>query len=296
MEEVSNKTVATIKDLVTFKTLDELRAYGDEMAKTKFTPLKTGAEIVAAVLTGQELGLKPMFSANNIYPIEGKATLGIHAINKLLLEAGIFAEVIREYEPCVNFVMKGSDDLAVLVDSNNKEVTRGADKKAPDGSGPVIIREGFADEEPKSSEIKGKLIVNYKTVIKFTRKLKQADGTFKEVIAFGSYSYKEASSVIINASGKRLTEKSNWINFPSQMCYARALAFGARRIGDDILGGLPETGEYADVKNIEYTIKEEGTVSIIKNEEEKPVNSSNVEEATEVNEVKEETSFNTDNI
>lgn len=298
-ESKDKNKVATISELVTFKSLDELRAYGDEMAKTGFTPLKSGKDIVAAILTGQELGLKPMFSANNIYPINGKATLGVHAINKLLLENGIITEKIRDFEPCVNFVMKGEDGLAALIDSNGKDVKRVADAdgnftKAPEGSSPIVLREGFVDEAPADHEVKGKKIVNYKTVIKMTRKMRQPDGTFKDLVVIGSFSTKEAASVIINKVGETLLSKDNWRNYPKTMTYTRAFTFTAKEIADDILGGLPETSEYADFKNIAYTMTEEGKATVIKTENKESFNTEDINEATVVDEVKDDTSTETD--
>jgi hypothetical protein len=294
MENENTKTVATVplKDVISFKSMDDLRKWGDEMAATGFTPLTKGKDIVAAVITGQELGLKPMFSANNIYPINGRATLGIHAMAKLLLEAGILVEVLKDYAPCVNFVMRGDDINGMIVpvclDKNNKEVPYDVvNKKIPQDCKPIIIREGFVDEVSGDYEIKGKRITNYKTVIKFTRKLRQPDGTFEKMTVISSYSYNEAASVIINKAGDTLINKDNWANWTPQMVYTRAYTFGAKRIGDDILGGLPETTEYADFKGIEYTMNE-SKVTIIDSNPKDSISTENLENATLDSEEKDE--------
>lgn len=297
VDKDKNIAATTIRDVITFKSLDELRAYGNEVAKTGFTPLKSGKDVVAAILTGQELGLKPMFSANNIYPINGKATLGIHAINKILLENGIVTEVIRDYEPCVNFVMKAEDGLAALVDALGKDVKRVLDQdgkltKAPDGSSPIVLREGFVDEHPMDHEVKGKKIIDYKTVIRLTRKLRQPDGTFKDVSMTDTFSYKDANSVIINKLGESLLAKDNWKNYTRQMVFARAFSFVARKIADDLLGGLPETSEYADVRNIPYTITEDGKITIIEENNKENINTNDI---TIADEVKEGSSYSVEN-
>lgn len=280
MEQETNKTeVATITDLISFKDISELRAYSDEIAKSKLTPLKTGADVMVAILTGKELGFGSMFSVNNIYPINGRGTLGVHAINAKLLQAGIVVEVLKDFEPCVNFVLKGDDDKPVLIDKNTgKEVFRDDKGNAPKDSVPSIIREGFADESPKSHEIKGKKITNYKTVIKFTRKLKQIDGSYREMVAFGEFSTQEALTA-------DLAGKDNWTKYAKTMVYTRAYTFGARKIADDIIGGLPESTEYADVKNIKYSIKEQGSFAIIQDENVSSINTDQVSEATVVDEV-----------
>lgn len=250
-----------ISSLVTFSSFDDLRTYAGEVAKSKFTPLKTAGDVLAAILTGQELGFKPMFSANNIHPVNGRSTLGVHAIAKILLENGIKIEVLRDYEPCVNFVMwsgvKDSDGnkLAYLEDANGKEVKRTPDGRAPEGTRPTILRQDFADLDEKAHEVKGKKVVCFKTVIKLTRKVKQPDGTYETVTATDSFSTADAAQA-------DLLKKDNWKGYPRPMCYARALSLVAHKIADDLLGGLPETTEYADVKGIKYTLKENGEAEI----------------------------------
>lgn len=283
MEDNKGSVVTTsVKDLITFKTMDDLRKWGDEVAKSGFTPLKTGAGVVAAVITGQELGLSPMFSANNIYPINGKSTLGVHLINKLLLQAGIVAETIRDFEPCVNFVMKGANGQAIFLDKDNKEVPLENGKPVTPASA-IVIREGFADESARENEIKGTRIVNYKTIVRLKRWLKQPNGTFELLTVFGSYSHNEAAIA-------GLLDKDNWKKYERTMCETRALVFGGRRIADDVLGGLPETSEFADTHNIPYTV-EEGKITIIQqNQSQTSANTENVSETTTIIEVKEEAS------
>lgn len=294
MEDKGKEIVTKISDLVTFRDLGELREYAEEIAATKFTPLSNGADVMVAILTGQELGFAPMFSANNIYPINSRGTLGVHAINALLSKAGVIVKVLRDYEPCVQFVMKGDDNKAILVDETGKEVKRDEKGNAPSNikTYPVPIREGFVDEEPKDYEVKGRRIINYKTIIEFTRKVKQPDGTWKESTAIGSFSYQQA----VQAG---LADKDNWKNYPKEMTYSRALSFGARRIADDVLGGMYETSEYADAKNINYSY-EEGTIKIIHPEKPEPLRQEiilpAVEDIVEVQDTIQSTDINKENL
>jgi hypothetical protein len=258
-EESTELAARPLQSLVTFSSFDDLRAYAGEVAKSKFTPLKTAGDVLAAILTGQELGFKPMFSANNIHPVNGRSTLGVHAIAKILLENGIKIELLRDYEPCLNFVMaadevgKDGKKVAYLQDTEGNEVKRDTEGKAPKGSTPIVLRLGFADEQELPHEVKGKKVICYKTVIKLTRKLKQLDGSYEPITATDSFS-------TLDALQADLLKKDNWKGYPRQMCYARALSLVAHKIADDLLGGLPETSEYADVKGIKYSVKEDGTV------------------------------------
>lgn len=279
--ETKSKELATTKDLTNFRSMEELEAWGDKIASTGFTPLKKGSEVVAAVLTGKELGFGSMFSVNNIYPINGRATLGLHAINSKLLQAGIVIEVLRDFEPCVAFVMKDNDGFPVFLDDSGREVAK--DDKGKPTTKPaktIVLREGFADEPALDHEVKGKRIINWKTIIRLTRMLKQANGSYSKMVSVGEFSINQASQA-------DLMKKDNWINYTKEMCYARALTLGGRRVADDILGGLPETSEYADVKDIDYKV-EEGKVIIIeapiKEDKQVAKDLNNIQSAEEVKE------------
>ena len=243
-----------------FKSIEELENYGEKIAKSGFTPLKTKEAVVAAILMGRELGLEPMISANNIVAINGRATLGIHLITSLLLRAGVVIEKVRDYEPCVPFAMKGDGDKPAL----------GTDGK------PTIVRIGFIDEEPRAYELKSKTIVDSKTVIKLTRQIKQPDGTFVKTSVIQGFSWNDAIIA-------KLSIKDSWTNYPGLMCYNRCLAFASRAIADDVLLGMYETSEIADVEDIPYNV-EEGTVTILNNTKSSNTNTEVVkEDATVVN-------------
>lgn len=68
-----------------------------------------------------------------------------------------------------------------------------------------------------------------------------------------SYSYKEAKKA-------GLLLKDNWQRMLKIMLRTRCLAIGARFVAPHALLGLYETAEWADVKNMSYTVDEEGEV------------------------------------
>lgn len=278
----TNKELATTTDaLLNFKSFEDIQAWGEKIAKSKLTPLKEGKDVVVAVLFGRELGMPPMVSVNNIYPINGKGTLSVHMINALLQKHGVVIENIRQYEPCIYFALKGDDGKAAIFDNAGNVVKRDDKGNIPEGCKPMILREGFADEDPRPHEVRGTKIVNYKTIVRLTRKLKQPDGSFKEMTVDSSYSINEAQSADL------YPKKDNWKNFPKQMCHARALAFGGRMIAADLTLGMYETSELADVNNIKYNMKDDGHVEILNTEVSKTVNTDSIQT---VEEVKEESS------
>lgn len=241
-----------------FRNLDEVKDWGKDIAKSGLTPLKSSEQVVAAIMMGRELGLDPMVSVNNIIPINGKATLGIHLINSLLLKAGIVTEILRKYEPCVAFALKGDDGKAF----------KGEDGK----SAPTILRVGFIDEEPKEYEVKGKTIVDFKTIVRMTRMLKQPDGSYKQIIVTGEFSLNDARTA-------GLAGKDNWKNYPAVLALKMATVFAGRIIGADILLGMYETGEMADVTGVPYKVAEDGKVTIIESNVTKSKSNEPFEEA-----------------
>jgi hypothetical protein len=240
-----------------FRSLDEVKNWGKEIVKSGLTPLKTPEAVVAAIMMGKELGLEPMISVNNIIPINGKATLGIHLINSLLLKAGIVTKIIRRYEPCVAFAFKGEDGKAYKGEDGN--------------SAPTILRIGFIDEEPKEYEVKGRTIVDYKTIVRMSRMLRQPDGSYEKMEVDGEFSYNDAKTA-------GLVTKDNWKNYPAVLALKMATVLAGRIIGSDILLGMYETGEMADVEGIPYKMTEDGKVTIIESNVQKSKSNESFEE------------------
>lgn len=251
---------------VNFKDFAELMNFANKIAESKLTPLKKGEDVLAAILYGKELGLEPMTSVNNIYPINGKATLGVHLINALLLKAGVVTEVLNDYEPCVPFALM-EDGIVVYKDARGTNVKTDERGKPVDPlAKPVIVRIDYLSSEAKPYEKKGTNIVDFRITKKFTRQVKQLDNTFKEMVVIYSFGNSDAVKAgLLNNSEK---PKDNWQNWTKQMCDARCSTFGGRMIGADILMGMMEFTEMADVSGIKYTMTEEGEAIIIPNEKE----------------------------
>lgn len=64
--------------------------------------VNTVEKIIIILQTGRELGMPPMAALQNIHVIEGRATLGIHAITTLVKKAGIEFTTVKDYEPVYN--------------------------------------------------------------------------------------------------------------------------------------------------------------------------------------------------
>jgi hypothetical protein len=83
-------------------------------------------------------------------------------------------------------------------------------------------------------KIEGEKAITMRTTIEFTR-----DG----VAELCSFTWRDAELA-------GLTTKDNWKRMPKEMLYARCLAKGANRIGQDLLLGLYMTDELADAFNV----------------------------------------------
>ena len=106
-------------------------------------------------------------------------------------------------------------------------------------------------EKVSIEKLDGEKATGMRTTIEFTR-----DG----IIELCSFTWRDAELA-------GLTIKDNWKRMPKEMLYARCLAKGANRIGQDLLLGLYMTDELADAFNVaeqEMVRDEEGFVVEIK--------------------------------
>lgn len=237
-----------------FKSMNDILAFGEIICQSKLSPLKTPGDVAAALLMGKELGLSPMISINNIYPIEGKASSGIHIIAAQLLKIGISYEVISEYEPVFEIAIKG-------------------DPNPVDGKPTFVrVKRSPYSEPLKEGEFRGKTITDYVTIIKFKRKLKQPDGTYIPMEIISKFYYSEIP--------ESLLKKTNWQNYLTVMMYTRCFTNGAKKIGDDVLLGLSELSEMADATNTPYEYKPDGTITILDKKDQIAKEESAVEDAT----------------
>lgn len=216
---VSNKTPAKVLTSAELKALDysdfstpaRMLALGSAIANSRLCPLKTPEDVALAMMTGRELGLPFVTSISQIYPIEGKPSLGTHLIRALVIKAGIVFQKIENGVPLYNFAKKDKEGKVVTADGK-----------------PVIVGVGTIDEQPSNT---GKALAGYRTTYKFERLIKRPDGSWKEITAEGSFS-------TIEAAEAGLLDKANWQKYWRRMLDARAFNNGAREIADDVISGL----------------------------------------------------------
>ncbi len=110
-------TKQEVNNFTNFSSMDDLLTFATQIAKSGLSPLKRGEDVMAAILMGKELGLGTMTAVSNIYSVSGKASLGVHVINALLLKAGITYVIVEDYIPVYGYKFKGTpQEEKMLID------------------------------------------------------------------------------------------------------------------------------------------------------------------------------------
>lgn len=189
-----------------FNTAQEIMGTVEILMRSKALPqgIKNAEQATMIVMQGKELGFKAVTSLNNIFVIQGRVVLSIHAINALLKTKGIAHKTIEEFAP-----IEGDDG-------------------------------------------------NYRTTIRFYRKYPELSRPNEPFVLEEdvSYTWREATRA-------GLTQKQTWTQYPRVQLWNRCFAFGARRVGADVLQGTSELSEMLDVSGTNYKINSEGEVTVI---------------------------------
>lgn len=220
-----------------FTSVEQILEFGKTIVKSRLTPLTTPEAVMAAMLMGKELGFGVMASVNNIYPINGVATSGVHIINALILKAGVTYKIINDYTPLYSFtdkkgVVYGEDEVLKRKDLF-QVVTSATPSEQIDTSRTVVVR------NPRP--------VDYKTTIELSRQVRQANGEFKEILIIAERSLNDYRH-LWDKKDNGGQQKANWLNNMKGMLFNRVMATGGRAIADDALLGLYLTEELSDSK------------------------------------------------
>ncbi len=124
-EEVPKEEIGVPKALIGIKEkiednklakLDSFDNVGDALklasilitAKALPSGFNSPEKVAVAIMYGRELGLGAVASMNNMHMVEGRTTLGIHALAALAEKAGLAWQVIVEYGKLPNSELNGS--------------------------------------------------------------------------------------------------------------------------------------------------------------------------------------------
>lgn len=284
---VSNK-------LLDFDNWERLEEFAEKMAKSNTIPLNDPADIIAnymiskemgihpmtalmlgqkikrtsisSVIRGKALGLDPITSIEKIHYInDASSSTGVDVLSAVLLKNGITIEVINEHTPVhatINMDVTTDVKNPVLLEKGEYEVNK-------DKYNVVYLKTDSSEySKDKINVLRSKETIDIITTIKFTRTF--TNGKIQEVIVSRYLS-----------DYKHLKDKDNWENYSKDMLYNRVFGIGARRIANDLIFGMYENSEIADLDNkVQLKVDDFGVASV----KETPNNSDNIEEAEIVDE------------
>lgn len=247
-KSTSAPSVASPQDFASIEyavaQLDNIQKLAEVFMRGALCPLKNVSDITIAIITGNQLGLPFMTSIQSIFPINGKPAMSTHLVRALLLTKGINIHKDFDFEPMFNY-FEGE-----MIEG--KLVAKKVDAK--DGQGNPIKVPILRGTDPLKLIDTTRFVVGNKEVDRgtqftFERRLRQEDGTYKDMTVVTRFTMGDA-----NRAG--LLEKDNWIKYPPRMLDARASMVGSREIAADILFGMQSISELADANNIKYTMSE----------------------------------------
>lgn len=233
-EEIENSKFSTLPSeensfaLVkqTAEHLKYIREIAEELVRSSLCPFKKVEDAMLAIITGQQYNFPFMTSINNIYVVNNRSAMSTHLHRALIIQHKIMFKKIYNYEPIYKFVIK-------------KDKGDGIKENIPIGIGTLA--------EKQEGWVAGTEPVDRITKYKFTRLIKQIDGSFEKLET-------ESEFKLSDATQAGLSTKDNWKNFPQRMLDARAFSIGAKEIGSDVLLGIYTISELADLNNTPYTI------------------------------------------
>lgn len=224
---LTSEELATL-DYTDFSTPARMLELGKVLAKSQLVPLKKPEDVVVALMTGKELGLPFVTSVSQIYPINGRPTLGVHIQRAVLLKNNIIIQKIEDAVKIFEFVKIDAEGKVL---KEPKKIQK--EGKTVEIQVPIVLGEGTLEEQPKNS---AKRHIDTRTTYKFTREIKMPSGKFKEVTATGSFTLGEAREA-------ELLVKDVWVKYWRRMLDARSFTIGASEIADDLLLGLKPAEE-----------------------------------------------------
>lgn len=279
---VQTKQQGVGMDIFAEGAMAQIEAIADSFMKSKvFNKFESAADIVTAIIIGNEIGLNPatavaygkrlngskihsilkgkemgipaVTAMDNIHQIPTSngavSTTGVHIITAQLIKAGVHYTIKDDCTPLYNYTEVSSRNiLSPDIVKNNPNLYE-------------IIHAGTKKESIDKS--RSQVILNTKpydfiTTISFNRPSINQELTV-------SYSIQQAIDAKLYPGTTTLGEvvkgKNNWIENMATMLRNRCLSIGGRIIASDYLGGVYEFSEIADgTHNYEAEIIENATI------------------------------------
>jgi hypothetical protein len=221
-----------------------MKEYAQELieGKSKLVPYKSVGDVIVVLQAAKDFGIPISAAFQNLYAINGRASVGIHFIQARLLNAGVTYKIIKDFEPVYKYRARKVDGGG---DFDAYEVANNPDMFKIVGIGAKLF-ENRVDED-RINVIKLIQPVDRETVIEFTRIKEQADGSHSIMTITETFKWADAVAA-------DLAKRDVWQKYPKQMMYSRCFTNGAKKIGDDLILGLNEISEMCDLHHVDYDI------------------------------------------
>jgi hypothetical protein len=212
-------------------SMDQMLTAAKVMIESGLCPKNINApeQVVMIMKMGSEIGLNTMAALNNIHSIQGRPTLGVHAIAGQLKKYGVTYNVVSDFLPMYDATGSVCDYITVIEFVDTVALTAFKKELLEIKDLPADIRQLY---------------------------IAALDKTKGTIFHSQAFKWSEAQSM-------ELTGKDNWKKMPRQMCSTRCLTLGGRFFKPEALMGYLETSEAAEVFNVQHSIDEEGEVTIL---------------------------------
>lgn len=215
------------KDVTRFGNLaniDALIAYVTPFVNSNLCPFDRPADAALAYIWAMDKQVSPVDAFNHLVIVNGRVGTDSFLARAMLQRQGVFATIditnnaLEDYRPLYSYQYRTDtytqDDIDnapqnyVIFNSMESLKIAVEKKSVPDNKIPVV---------------RSTTPYDYRTRLTFIRKM-------------GNTVLKERGEFTMSAAAQaKLTEKSNWKNYPKECLYARAYMTGARRIASDLM-------------------------------------------------------------
>ena len=274
--------------MTTYEVIDHATLLAETIAKSKvFNQFTDKEDIIACILLGHEIGLKPMESlsfgkrltVDKVHGVlKGKtlgvdtvtsiehihqiktgngvvSTVGVHLIVALLLKAGIKINFIEDFIPLYQYIdMSGNTYQQETIESS-KDRFQVISESTPDSDyDKMKIQVVFTTKE-----------YTRRTIVEMTRGVNviRISYTLQQATDAGLYHG-------VSTQGKDVTGKGNWNDNAASMLRNRPLSICGRIIGADVINGLYTFEEIIDLDKTIVLDEEEG-ITVLKDSEGKVI-------------------------
>ena len=275
----SNEPNASLNAINLFdeKELVKAEAFLKRIMATEKGGIKSINEGFAILMRAQDLQLPFSTCIEHIHVINGKTGVDIHIVKSLLLRAGVTWECTKDYTPQYQYTDGNTIYLETQLPqycvkcktaheaeerTNNDIVGVYPVKWYTDLKGNIYNEFQVTDKcvVAINKQHANKLVgegkfpiiriaaqpIDYVTEYKFTRRIRQVDGTLTDMTAISHFSYSEATTA-------ELFIKDTYKKYARILIGHRAFTLGARDIAADTLMGVMESGELKIIENIDLS-------------------------------------------